>query len=498
LLGIVAMALESQPVEITQSRAAKSVMWSAVENGGLALISFVALVIFSRLLTPTDFGIFSAMLALVELLGVLVSMTFHNALVQRKEVTELHFDTAFTFTIVLSLIFAGGCAVFAPFFARLLGKPDAWPVLCGLSLCFPASALSATIVPRQRRELKFRALALRSLIGRLTGALVGVVLVVLGAGVWGLVVQQVLIALLGSLVLWVLAENRPHLRFGWPEFKQLARFGLPSVVDVLLTSSTKRLFIIFSGIYLSTEAAGYLNLSLRTVDVFWAIAATAVSQVALPIMAGLQSDMARFKRAYQQATTFACLVLYLSFGAIALVAPELVEVLFGARWVSIAPYVSVLAVIIVVQAPRLIAAPVLIAMGHPRDLLFALVAELILVVIAVLASGMPTVWWAIGIWAARELLGAPITSWFLWYRTGFGVRLQLRGIVVPASALAAMAVAVFAVRPWLGSDLGVAWRLLILSPLCAVAFVSTIVLLNRSLVRNVIGLGAAALSRRSA
>jgi len=490
------MALESRLVEITRSRAAKSVLWSAVENGGLALISFGALVIFSRLLTPTDFGIFSAMLALVELLGVLVSMTFHDALVQRKEITELHFDTAFTFTIVLSLIFAGGCAVFAPFFARLLGKPDAWPLLCGLSLCFPASALSATIVPRQRRELQFRALAFRSLIGRFAGALVGIALVVLGAGVWGLVVQQVLIALLGSLVLWLLADNHPRLRFGWPEFRQLARFGLPSVGVVFLSFSIKRLFIIFAAVYLGAEAAGYLNLSLRAVDVFWAIVATAVSQVALPILAGLQSDPARLKRAFQQATTFTCLALYLCFGALAFMAPEVVEILFGARWVSIAPYVSVLAILIVVQAPRLMASPVLTAMGHPRDLLLPLGVDLIVVVTAVLASGMPTVWWAIGIWAARELLGAPITGWLLWRRTGLGVRAQLRGIIVPAYALAAMAAAVFAVRPWLGSDLGVAWRLLVLLPLCALAFLSTIALVDRSLVRAVIGLGAAALNRR--
>ena len=492
------MTPESSRVEITRSLAAKSVLWSTVENGGLALISFGALIIFSRVLTPTDFGIFSAMLALVELLGVLVIMTFHDALVQRKEVTELHFDTAFTFTIVLSLVFAGGCAVFAPFFAHLFGKPEAWPLLVGLSLCFPASALSATIVAQQRRELQFRALAFRSLIGRFAGALVGITLVVLGAGVWGLVVQQVLIIFLGSVVLWVLADKHPRLRFGWPEFKQLARFGLPSVGGVFLTFSIKRLFIIFAGIFLGAEAAGYLNLSIRAVDVFWAIAATAVSQVALPILAGLQSYRARLQRAYQQATTFACLALYLCFGALALMAPEVVEVLFGARWVSIAPYVSVLAALIVVQAPRLMAAPVLTAMGHPRDLLLALVAELILVLTAVFASGMPSVWWAIGIWAARELLGAPITGWLLWRRTGLGVRSQLLGVAVPASALAAMAVAVFAVRPWLGSDLGVTWRLLILLPVCAVAFVSTIVLVDRSLVRAVIGLGTAALSRRVA
>jgi len=63
------MALESRAVEITRSRAAKSVMWSVVENGGLALISLSSLIVYSRFLSVSDFGSIPIVLAIVELIS---------------------------------------------------------------------------------------------------------------------------------------------------------------------------------------------------------------------------------------------------------------------------------------------------------------------------------------------------------------------------------------------------------------------------------------------
>ncbi len=48
------------------------------------IFHFVSLIVYMRLLSAADFGLFSAALALIELLGVLVTMLFHNALVQRS------------------------------------------------------------------------------------------------------------------------------------------------------------------------------------------------------------------------------------------------------------------------------------------------------------------------------------------------------------------------------------------------------------------------------
>jgi PST family polysaccharide transporter len=457
---------------VDRAGAARSTVWSAVENGGLALVSFASLVVYAKFLGPAEFGLFSIVLALVELLDVLVSMLFHDALVQKKEVTDLHFDTAFTTSMLLAFALLGACWWLAPTFAGLVHNPQAAPVLAWTALRFPFTALGAIIVARQRRELSFKVLAIRSLVGRLGGALLGIGLVALGAGVWGLVAQQVAIAGAASVVLWMGAGRRPRLRFGTGELRALIGFGTYAVGALFLNFAVKRVFTIVAGVMLGNELAGFLNIGFRAVDVLWAIAATAVGQVGLPVLARLQGDPERFRNAYRSALEFTCLLLYPCFCGIALVAPVLVELLFGARWLASAPYVTVLALLALVQAPRLLMTPALTALGRPREPLAGLLVEL-LVVLGLLATvGAHTLPWAVGIWALREVASAPVMTVLVKRATGLGATAHLRAAAGPLLASACMAAALVAIRPVLPAGMPATLRMAILVPLGAAIFLA--------------------------
>jgi O-antigen/teichoic acid export membrane protein len=484
-------------VTVDSTKAAKSALWSLVENGGLALISMATLVIYTHWLSTAEFGLFAVVLALVEVLQVFVTMLFHDALVQREGVTESHFDTAFTFSVVLSLALMAGCWLGAPLFASAVGAPGAAPVLRAMSLCFPAAAVSSTIVARQRRELLFRPLALRSLVGRFAGALVGVALILAGAGVWGLIAQQVLIQLVGSLILWLACEKRPRLRLGRAELRELGGFGLYSLASLFVVFGVKRIFAIAAGIFLGVEIAGYLNLSFRAIDVFWSIAATAATQVALPLLASMQSDMPRLRRAFQLATSMVCVVLYACFIGLGLVAPEVVRLLFGEKWLPAAPYVTALAFLVLLQAPRVLVAPLLTALGRPRDLLLSKSAELVFVLLALGISRVPSLSWALGIWIAREVVSLPLTISLLRRATGFGAVEQFRGAFVPLCCAVIMGAVVWPLSAALPSDWSSWLRLLVLVPVGALAFVGSCRLLNREIVQSLTAIFTTALRRQA-
>ena len=469
---------------VSRSTTAKSLVWSTVENGGLAVISFVSLIVYMRLLSAADFGLFSAALALVELLGVLVTMLFHNALVQRPDVTESDFNTAFTATMALSLLLAAWCWAMAPLFATSMHQAGAARVLTWMGLVFPCSAVSATLVARQRRLFAFRALALRSLVGRAVGGGIGIAAAFMGAGLWSLVLQQILIAAIGSLVLWMAADKTPRLRFRYGEFKQMIGFGALSVSGLLLSSSIRRVFTLLASSFLGVEAAGYLNLSFRVVDVFWAIAATAVGQVALPLMAGLQFEPDRLKRAYQASTQFSCLALYPCFVGLGAVAPDVVEVLFGHRWQPSSPYVTVLGFLVLLQVPRLVFTPLLTALGRPRDPLVGLLAELLFMLGVSWTLGMPSLPWAIALWVASECVLVLVSSWVLRRATGYSVIEQFGGVLKPLLASLLMAAAVIETRLQLPAELGPVLRLAVLLPLGATVFALAIFILDRRLVKD--------------
>jgi O-antigen/teichoic acid export membrane protein len=475
---------------------AKSLVWSSLENGGLAMISFVSLIVYLRLLSAADFGLFATALAVVELMSVLVTMLFHNALVQRPEVTELHFNTAFTATMALSFVMVLGCYAIAPVFAGWVHQPSAARVLIWMSLVLPCSGVSATIAARQRRHFAFKALALRSLVGRVIGGGIGIAAAFMGAGLWSLVAQQILIAAIGSLVLWLTSDKTPRLQFRFVEFKQMFGFGVLSVSGIFLSSSLRRVFTILASSSLGIEAAGYLNLSFRVVDVFWNIAATAVSQVALPLLAGLQFEYVRLKRAYQASTQLSCLALYPCFVGLGVVAPEVVEVLFGSRWQPSSPYVAVLGFLVLLQAPRLLFTPFLTALGRPRDSLVGLIAEWIFIFCITWTLGMRSLPWAIAIWVGGECVMVLVSSWVLRRVTGYTLSDQFSGILKPLLAALLMAAAVIETRVQFLAALGPVLRLIVLIPLGAGIYAGAIFLLDPRLVKDFLNFAHSAFAQK--
>src|SRR5690606_12088006 len=104
--------------------------------------------------------------------------------------------------------------------------------------------------------------------------------------------------------------DRPRLRFGMREFRELAGFGVPAVSALMLHFSVKRAFIVVSGLALGTHGAGLLNLSFRAVDTLWSLAATTVSQIALPVLSAVRADAQRFRRAFDAASALVCITMY--------------------------------------------------------------------------------------------------------------------------------------------------------------------------------------------
>jgi O-antigen/teichoic acid export membrane protein len=482
---------------VDRARAARSTMWSAVENGGLALISFSSLIVYARYLSAAEFGLFSIVLALVELLDVLVNMLFHDVLVQKREVTPLHFDTAFTSTMVLSLALFGTCWALAPTFAGLVHNSHAAGILAWTALRFPCSALGAIIVAQQRRDLAFQVLAFRSLLGRISGAVLGIGLVALGAGIWGLVAQQLLIALIGSVVLWLSANRRPRVRFSSRAFRDLIGFGASAMGALFLSFGVRRVFTIVAGVRLGNEAAGFLNIGFRAVDVLWAIASTAVSQVALPVLARLQTEPERIKSAYRSAIELICFVLYPCFVGIALVAPEVVELLFGVRWLPSSPYVTTLALLTVAQAPRLLITPTLTAVGRPREPMIGIAVELAVMLGLLFTLGSPvlSLTAAVGIWIAREFVSAPIMTGLLARATGISVVEQLSRILHPLMASTAMGLSLLGMRHLLPLGWGAVARFAVLVPVGAAVFLVSAWSLDPAPLRRLLGFAASVAAR---
>lgn len=412
-------------------RSSRSFAWSAIEGGGLSVISFLSLVAFSHILSPGDFGLFATALSLFELLSLISNLAFHDALVQVPDMTPAHRDTAFTLTMLVSICFALAFYLGSPLLSAAMHDPKAGAILAVLGISFVFNGLSATLTAQQRRHFQFKTLALRSLIGRVSGALLGIVAAFYGMGVWSLVIQQLCIAALSSIVLWLACDDRPRIGLDRAVARELIAFGVGAAGAEFVNSGIKRLFVVACGVLLTATIAGHINLAFRLVDTLWGVAATAIYQVVLPMMSRLQDDRPRLYDLFFQAQRYTALLLCAAFMLMAATADQLVVFLFGAKWLPAAPLVTLLSLTMLLQAPRMLTVPILTAIGRPHDVLLGYSCGLIYMVLVLavvsLASGMV----AMAVWASIELVYTPVFAWLLWRRTGITGWRQVQNIAWP-------------------------------------------------------------------
>jgi O-antigen/teichoic acid export membrane protein len=411
-----------------RGKVARSLVWTALESFGLCGVSLISLVVYARFLTPSELGITAMALSIVQILNIPVEILFHDALVQRKEATQRHFDTAFCGYLTLGAVLGAVCWFGAPPVARALNEPAMAPVLQWMGLSLPFMGFGSAIIAWQRRAMEFRPLAIRSLGGRLLGGLVGIGLAIAGAGMWSLVAQQVLMVAFSSIALWALAHHRPRLRFHWTAFRELLGFGVFTTSYMLIAGSIQRVFTLMVGGFLGSEIAGYFNLAFRSVDVLRDLFANAVSQVSLPLFSRLQGDRTALKAAYASAVQFSCALMFPLFTGLAVCTAEVVTVAFGERWLVASPIFALMALLTFQYFSRMFAMPVMNAVGRPSMPLVGITLQLAFVVIGMLLFGRASLWWAAVAWAGRVMVSTPVDMFILRRATGLRLVDQWRGV----------------------------------------------------------------------
>ena len=478
---------------------ARAARWALLESAGLSGLSLLCLVVISRYLDATALGIAAVALGIVQILVAIVERLFHDPIVQQPALGTAERDTAFTATLLLGVVLSLACAALGPWLAERLAAPQAGPVLQWMGLSVVAMGLGSVLTALHRRELALRPLALRSLAARSLSALAAITLAVAGAGVWSLVVQQVLIVGLASVALWLFSAL-PRPRLGWDgrALRTLLRTGLPTTALLLVYVATPRVFVVLVGSLLGAPVAGHFSLAQRTVDMLRDLVGGAASQLALPTFAKVERDGGDRRRTLIAAVRLTTALMFPLFAGLAALAPELVETAFGAAWLPAAPYVALLALLCGHFFARMFVSPLLTAVGRPTLMLGSALLQLGFVTGAMLAFGAHSPAVAAAIWAGRLVVSLPLDMWLCRRATGIGPLDQWRGAGSPALAALAMAALLWLLARALQPSLDAPLRLLLLAPLGALLYAALLWLIDRGLLREVVGFARSAVERRQA
>lgn len=463
--------------------------WSVLQFGAARFTTFLVFVVLARLLAPADFGVVAIATVFIALLQLLVEGGFSQALIQRPTLEHGHVDTAFWTSVGMSLILAGGLSLAAGPIAGLYGEPTLALILPLLSIGLVLGALGSTQTAQLRRAMRFAPLGVRAIVSNIVAGLVSVSAALLGAGVFALVAQFIVLNAVQTALLWSTTGHRPGLAVSRRHFADIFSFSRHTLGNQLLNFSTKRSDDFLIGIILGPVALGLYSVGYRLLTSILDVIVPTLLGVALPVFSKLQSDPARLRSAYTRVLTLAAAVAFPGFLFFTIAADDAVLVVFGAQWAAAAPIMAVLALFGALQATITITESCLTGIGKPQVVFRnRLVATVVQVVAFVVAAQFGIVWvaWALVI---RTYLLAPLPIWSLVRAGVIDGRGWLRTSVTPLACTAVMLGAVALVRFGL-AEADAAARLGAMVLVALLSYVGSLAAVDRQLLLELVGIFA--------
>ena len=175
-----------------KTKAISSLFWKLFEQGGAAAISLVVQIVMARLLAPEQFGMLAIMLVFVNVGNVIVQSGLNTAVIQAPEVTERDFSTVFWMSLALSVLLYAVVFFCAPAIAAFYAMPGVVGPLRALVLVLIVNAYNSIQEAIISRKMEFQKTFRATVAAGLVSGAVGIAAAVAGAGIWALVIQQLL------------------------------------------------------------------------------------------------------------------------------------------------------------------------------------------------------------------------------------------------------------------------------------------------------------------
>jgi len=424
---------------------AKGAAWMVafkMVDKGIGLLSTIVL---ARILDPEDFGLVSMSMILLAALNLLISFGFEVQLIQNRDAGRDQFDTAWTFTVIFSVVCGLVLAVLALPAAHFYREPRLEAIIYALAFGFALDGFSNIGTVAFRREMRFDR-EFKFLLGkRLSSLLVTIPLAVWLQNYWALVIGQLSSTVLSVGLSYYMSSYRPRfsLKSKLELFHTSKWLVLNNLLGFLQGRSATFLLARMSG----APSVGVYSIGMEISTLPSNELVAPINRAAFPGYAKAAHDIHKLRDTFLKVIASIAMVAIPAGVGVAMVAELFVPAVLGWKWLETIPLIQILAVYGVIKAVQTNIPYVYLALGKAKR---STVIQSIQVVIY-LAILYPAIsrWGAIG--AAWASLGTaiamiPVNQAMVAQCLGLSATQFCRELVRPLIASGAVAAAVWAIK----------------------------------------------------
>lgn len=300
-------------------------------------VQMVSVVVLSRLLLPEDFGLVAAVTPVIGFVSMFQDLGYGQAIVQRRDITREQISSVFWTTAGLGLLCAVATTLASPAVAWFFH--DQRLLLITISASVPLFLGSLMSVPSAllNRHLNFRGLAISDALGAILGLVSAIVAAYLGARYWSLMISSAVSSAVIVLGYWNSARwkpDRPKARF---VDREIGAFGANLTGFTFVNYFARNLDNILIGHQAGSVSLGYYDRAYKLLYFPIQNINGPLYRVMTPLLSRVQDDKVRFREMFLRSTGQLTLFIVPAMAALVAVPHEVVLLVFGARWLPVAP-----------------------------------------------------------------------------------------------------------------------------------------------------------------
>ena len=325
-----------------KNKTVKGLSWSFVDNIANSGITFLVGLVLARLLSPQEYGVMAIVAIFIAVSNSIVDSGFSNALIRKREVKSIDYNTVFYFNLLISFALYIIFFLSAPFISNFFHEPILIGVVRVMGLVLIINAF--VIIPRTNfvRNVDFKIQTKASLISSLISGTIGIGMAVADYGVWSLVGQQLSRQFFNALLLWLYCRWRPIWEFSKKSFQELFSFGSKLLVSGLIDTIYKNVYYLVIGRFYTSHQLGQYTRAEQFSAIFSSNLTAVVQRVSYPVLSSIQSEDERLKEAYRRVIKTTMLISFACMLGLAAVAKPLILMLIGEKWLQAVYYLQII------------------------------------------------------------------------------------------------------------------------------------------------------------
>ena len=307
---------------------------------GLGLLNIVVL---ARLLSPEDFGLIAMAMVIIGFADSVLSFGVDRAIIQKGGNDTRYFDTGWTIRVGQTLSVAAIAAASAPIIARIYGEPRVSLVIWIIAAATALRAFENIGTVAFRKDLQFAKEFQLNVVAQLVSVPVTIGLALYYGSYLALAIGILSRELLSTILSYVFSPYRP--RFSLVYWRDIWSFSQWNVVHSIGMSVQAQVPTAMIGALGGPATVGKLGLAIELALMPTAEIVAPIARVLVPGFVKLRDDPERSRAAFMNA--FAAIVLISTPFCLGLaaVAPELVPVMLGQKWLSIVTLMQIFAIL---------------------------------------------------------------------------------------------------------------------------------------------------------